>query len=181
MSLADLQNRTIRPEKTAIVAEFREKMSRASGIYLTDNLGLSVEKMTELRRECFKNNVDFMVIKNTFSRMVLKEKGFEEIIQHLEGPTAIAIGYDDGATPARILDKFMATNDRLVVKGVIFDGKVLPASELAAIKDLPTREQALSQLIGAIYGPVQGFYNVINAVLRDFVSVIDQIAVKKEG
>jgi ribosomal protein L10 len=57
----------------------------------------------------------------------------------------------------------------------------LPASELAAIKDLPTREQALSGLIGAIYGPVQGFYNVINAVLRDFVSVIDQIAVKKEG
>ncbi|MCB1060589.1 MAG: 50S ribosomal protein L10 [Calditrichaeota bacterium] len=181
MSLADLQNRVIRPEKAAIVADFREKMERASGVYLTDNLGLSVEQMTALRRECFQNNVDFMVVKNTFSRMVLKEKGYEEILKHLEGPTAIAIGYDDGATPARILDKFVGTTDKLVVKGVIFDGKVLPASELAAIKDLPTREQALSGLVGAIFGPVQGFYNVINAVLRDFVSVVDQIAIKKEG
>ncbi|NUO18475.1 50S ribosomal protein L10 [bacterium] len=181
MSLAELQNRTIRPEKTAIVEDFREKVSRAQGLYLTDNLGLTVEQMTELRRECFKNQVDFMVIKNTFSRMVLKEKGYEDILKHLDGPTAIAIGYDDGATPARILDKFISTTDKLKVKGVIFDGKVLPASELTAIKDLPTREQALSGVVGAIFGPVQGFYNVINAVLRDFVSVVDQIATKKQG
>lgn len=181
MSLAELQNRTIRPEKIAAVTEFREKMSRASGIYLTDNLGLSVEHMTELRRECFKNQVDFMIIKNTFSRMVLKEKGLESILDQLNGPTAIAIGYDDGATPARILDKFISTHDKLKIKGIIFDGKVLPASDLGAIKDLPTREQALSGLVGAIYGPVQGFYNVINGILRDFVSVVDQIATKKQG
>jgi len=181
MSLAELQNRIIRPEKLATVEIFREKINRASGIYLTDNLGLTVEHMTELRRECFKNQVDFMVIKNTFSRMVLKEKGYEDILKYLEGPTAIAIGYDDAATPARILDKFVQSHENLKVKGIIFDGKILPASEIAAIKDLPTREQALSGLIGAIYGPVQGFYNVINAVLRDFVSVVDQIAEQKKA
>ena len=75
----------------------------------------------------------------------------------------------------------MSTHDKLKIKGLIFDGKVLPASEMAAIKDLPTREQALSGLVGAIYGPVQGFYNVINGILRDFVSVVDQIATKKQG
>ncbi|MBK6909690.1 MAG: 50S ribosomal protein L10 [bacterium] len=181
MSLAELENRTIRPEKIAKVADFRDRVGRAAGIYLTDNLGLSVEHMTELRRECFKNQVDFMIIKNTFSRRVLEEKGFAEILPHLNGPTAIAIGYEDGATPARILDKFMSTHDKLKIKGLIFDGKVLPASEMAAIKDLPTREQALSGLVGAIYGPVQGFYNVINGILRDFVSVVDQIATKKQG
>lgn len=180
MSLAELQNRIIRPEKLATVEILREKVGRASGIYLTDNLGLTVEQMTELRRECFKNQVDFMIVKNTFSRMVLKEKGYEDIIKYLEGPTAIAIGYDDAVAPARILDKFVQTNEKLKVKGVIFDGKILPASELTRIKDLPTRDQALSGLIGAIYGPVQGFYNVINAVLRDFVSVVDQIAEKKQ-
>jgi len=181
MSLAELENRIIRPEKAAIVEDFREKVGRAQGIYLTDNLGLTVEAMTQLRRECFKNQVDFMIIKNTFARRVLEEKGFGEIVKHLNGPTAIAIGYDDGATPARILDKFIGTNDKLKVKGLIFDGKVMPASDLAAIKDLPTREQALSGLVGAIYGPVQGFYNVINGILRDFVSVVDQIATKKQG
>ncbi len=180
MSLAELQNRTIRPEKAAIVADFREKMDRASGVYLADNLGLSVEKMTELRRECFKNQVDFIIVKNTFSRMVLKDKGFDDAVKYLEGPTAIAIGYEDAAMPARILDKFMKTSDRLVVKSVIFDGKVLPASELTAIKDLPTREEALSGLVAAVFSPVQGFYNVVNAVLRDFVSVVDQIATKKQ-
>ena len=181
MALADLKDRTIRPEKIAIVSDFRERVGRASGIYLTDNLGLSVAHMTELRRECFQNNVDFMIVKNTFARIVLREKGHEEIIKYLEGPTAIALGYDDPATPARILDKFAQTHEQLKLKGIIFDGAVMPASEIKAIKDLPTRDQALSQLIGAIYGPVQGFYNVINAVLRDFVSVIDQIAEKKQG
>ncbi|MCC6477200.1 50S ribosomal protein L10 [bacterium] len=179
MSLAELQNRVIRPEKTAVVVELREKVSRASGIYLTDNLGLTVAEVTELRRECFQNQVDFMVVKNTFARRVLEEKGFHEIVKFLEGPTAIAIGYDDPATPARILDKFVSTHEKLKVKGLIFDGNVLPASELSAIKDLPTREQALSMLVGAIYGPVQGFYNVVNGILRDFVSVVDQIGQKK--
>ncbi|MCL4304786.1 50S ribosomal protein L10 [bacterium] len=181
MALADLQNRVIRPEKVAIVTDFSDRVGRASGIYLTDNLGLSVAEMTELRRECFQNKVDFMIVKNTFARIVLKEKGYEDILNLLDGPTAIAIGYDDPASPARILDKFASTHERLKLKGIIFDGKIMPASQITAIKDLPTREQALSGLIAAIYGPVQGFYNVINAVLRDFVSVIDQIAEKKQG
>ncbi|MCB9366204.1 MAG: 50S ribosomal protein L10 [Calditrichaeota bacterium] len=181
MALADLKDRVIRPEKSAIVSDFREKVERASGIYLTDNLGLSVAHMTELRRECFQNNVDFMVVKNTFARIVLKEKGHEEILKYLEGPTAIAIGYDDPASPARILDKFISTHEQLKLKGILFDGQYMPASQITAIKDLPTRDQALSGLIAAIYGPVQGFYNVINAVLRDFVSVIDQIAEQKKA
>lgn len=170
-----------RPEKVAKVSDLKDRMSRAQGIYFTDNLGLSVAEMTDLRRQFFEAGVDFMVVKNTFSRMVVRELGHDGVVEQLVGPTAIALGYEDGAAPARILDKFTKDNERLVVKGGIFDGKVITSADIKAIKNMPTKEEALSQLIAQIYSPIQGFYNVVNALLRDFVSVVDQIAEKKKS
>ncbi|MBU0690531.1 50S ribosomal protein L10 [bacterium] len=180
MSDTAVLKREPRPEKVAKVDELREKMNRAHGVFFTDNLGLTVAEMTDLRRQFYEAGVEFVVVKNTFTRMVAKEKGYDSIIGKLVGPTAIAFGYEDGATPARVIDKFTKTNEKLVLKGGIFDGKVVAEKDLKSIKDMPTREQALSHLLATIYSPVQSFYNVINAVLRDFVSVIDQIAEKKK-
>jgi large subunit ribosomal protein L10 len=173
--------RTPRPEKVAKVEDLRERMNKAHGVYFTDNLGLTVEQMTNLRRQFYEAGVDFLVVKNTFTRMIVKEKGYDAILDKLVGPTAIAFGYDDGAAPARVLDKFTKTNEKLVVKGGIFEGRVVSAKDVKAIKDLPNREQALSMLIATIFAPVQEFHNVINAILRDFVSVVDQIAEAKKS
>ena len=180
MSDTALLNREPRPEKVAQVDALRDRMERAQGVFFTDNLGLTVEQMTDLRRQFFEAGVEFIVVKNTFTRRVVKEKGYDEILEKLVGPTAIAFSYEDGATPARIIDKFARTNDKLVLKGGIFDGKVVAEKDLMSIKDMPTREQALSTLLATIYSPVQSFYNVVNAVLRDFVSVIDQISETKK-
>jgi len=181
MSDTALLKRTPRPEKVAKVEDLRDRMNRAQGIFFTDNLGLTVEEMTNLRRQFYEAGVDFLVVKNTFARMVAKEKGYDDVLDKLVGPTAIAFGYEDGAAPARVLDKFTKTNEKLVVKGGVFDGKVVSAKQLKAIKDMPTKDQALSMLIATIFAPVQEFHNVINAILRDFVSVVDQIAESKKS
>jgi large subunit ribosomal protein L10 len=180
METADIVKRTPKPEKVEAVKDFRERVSRAKAIYLTDNKGLTVKDMTDLRRQCFEAKIDFLVVKNTFSRMVLKEHGYEDVLDKLVGPTAIAIGYDDGTVPARVLHKFASANEKLVIKGGIFEGRAISAKDVAAIKDLPTREQALSMIVTALNAPVQNFHNVITAVLRDFVSVVDQIAEQKK-
>lgn len=169
-----------KPKKIETVRELTEKVSRARGIYFTEYKGLTVAEITELRRQCYKNNVDYVVCKNTFARRVMREKGYDAALKHLQGPTALAFGYEDPAVAAKVLHEFSSKNEKLVLKGGVFEGKAISAKDIEAIKDLPSREVALSMLIAAIYGPVQGFYNVTSAVLRDFVSVIDQIAEKKK-
>jgi large subunit ribosomal protein L10 len=168
-------------KKIATVQELTDKVGRARGIYFTEYKGLKVSEITDLRRQCYQANIEYLVCKNTFSRKVLKEKGYDDALPHLVGPVAICFSYQDPAVPAKILHDFAAKNDKLVLKGGVFEGKSITAKDITAIKDLPPRDMALAMLLGAIFGPVQGFHNVVTAVLRDFVSVIDQIIEQKKA
>lgn len=169
-----------KPYKVEAVQNLNDKVSRARSLYFTENKGLSVAEITELRRKCWEANVEYLVCKNTFTRRVMEEQGYPDALKHLTGPTALAFGYEDPAAPAKVLFDFAEKNEKLVLKGGIFEGKVITESEIKAIKDLPSREQALAMVIATIFAPVQSLYNVINNILRDFVSVVDQIAEKKK-
>lgn len=175
------QKRPPKPKKVETVAQLTDKVSRARGIFFTEYKGLTVAEMTDLRRQCHQGHVDYVVCKNTFARMVLKDQGYDHALPLAIGPTGIVFGFDDPAVAAKILWDYSGKNEKLVLKGGIFEGKPISKKDIEAIKDLPSREQAIALLLAAIQGPLQGFHNVISAVLRDFVSVVDQIAQKKES
>jgi large subunit ribosomal protein L10 len=168
-------------KKVETVRELNDKVSRARGIFFTEFKGLTVAEMTDLRRQCYQNHVDYVVCKNTFTRMVMREHGYDQAMPNFVGPTGLVFGFDDPATAAKILHDYAAKNEKLILKGGIFGGKVISKKDIEAIKDLPSRDQALALLLAAINGPVQGFYNVISAIIRDFVSVVDQVAEKKKA
>lgn len=170
-----------KPKKVETVRELTDKVRRARGIFFTEFKGLTVAEITDLRRQCHQSHVEYMVCKNTFARMVLKDNGFEQALVHAVGPTGLVFGFDDPAVAAKILHDYAAKNEKLVLKGGIFEGRMISKKDIEAIKDLPSREQAIALLLAAIQAPLQGFYNVIAAVLRDFVSVVDQIAEKKQA
>jgi large subunit ribosomal protein L10 len=173
--------RTPKPRKIKIVGDLTDKVGRARGIYFTEYKGLTVAELTELRRLCRQSNVDYLVCKNTFSRRVLSEKGYPDALQHLDGPTALAFGYKDPAVPAKVLSDFAAKNEKLILKGGVFEGKLVTVKEIQVIKNLPSREVALAMLLGVLNAPVQGVYNVVAGMLRDVVSVIDQIIEQKKA
>ncbi|HEY3295990.1 MAG TPA: 50S ribosomal protein L10 [bacterium] len=177
----ETHKRPPKPKKIETVRELTDRVQRARGIYFTEYKGLTVAQITDLRRQCYQKHVEYLVCKNTFARMVMTEKGYGDILPLLVGPVGMAFAYEDPAVPAKILFDFAAKNEKLVLKGGMFEGKPIRPADIEIIKELPSRDVALSTLIAAIYGPVQGFYNVVNAVLRDFVSVIDQIAEQKKG
>jgi large subunit ribosomal protein L10 len=174
------QKRPPKPKKVETVAELTEKVSRARGIFFTEYKGLTVAEMTDLRRQCHQSRVDYVVCKNTFARMVLKDQGFDYALKHAVGPTGIVFGFDDPSVAAKILWDYAGKNEKLVLKGGIFEGKPISKNDIEAIKDLPSHEQAIALLLAVVQSPLQGFVNVLSAVLRDFVSVVDQIAQKKE-
>ena len=175
------EKRPPKPKKIETVRELTDKVGRARGIFFTEYKGLTVAEMTDLRRQCYQHHAEYMICKNTFTRMVMKDQGYDQALPQFVGPTGLVFGFDDPAAAAKLLHDYAAKNDKLVLKGGIFEGKVISKKEIEAIKDLPSREQALAMLFAAINGPDQGFYNVISAIIRDFVSVVDQIAEQKKA
>ncbi len=175
------QKRTPKAKKVETVRALNDKVSRARGIFFTEFKGLTVAEMTDLRRQCYQNHVEYVVCKNTFTRRVMKEHGYDQAMPSFFGPTGLVFGFDDPTSAAKLLHEYSSKNEKLVLKGGIFEGKVVSKKDIEAIKDLPTREQALALLFATINAPVQSFYNVISAIIRDFVSVVDQIAEKKKA
>jgi large subunit ribosomal protein L10 len=172
-----------REEKAKIIAEVKEKLSRARGLVLTDFTRMTVAEVNELRREFRKSGVDYKVVKNTLARIAMSDVGgFDELMRYLEGPTAIAFGYDDPVVPAKLIKKFMDKNkiDRPKVKALVLEGIVYDSSKLDEIAKLPSRDEIISGVIGSITSPISGVVNVINAVLRDITLVLDAITKKLE-
>ena len=169
-----------RSEKDQIVAEVKEKAGKASGMFFADFTGITVEEVSELRREFRKSDVDYRVVKNTLARKALAEmSGFERVIEHLRQPTAIAFGYDDPIAPARIIKKFRDKSSKLNLKVCVVENRVYDGAELDMIASLPTRKEVMAGVARAVASPASGIVGAINAVMRDLVGVIEAIEKKK--
>ena len=94
-------------EKEQVIAAVQEKIARAKGMFFTDFTGITVEQMTELRREFRKSGIEYRVVKNTLVRKALENvTGYDAVYKSLVGTTGIAFSYDDPVTPAKIIKKF---------------------------------------------------------------------------
>jgi large subunit ribosomal protein L10 len=162
------------------VAQLKEKLSNAQGIYLTDFSGLTVAQITELRKRFREANVEYLVIKNTLTRVAFREKGFEGLLPQLDGPNAIAIGYDDPAMPAKIIAAFAKENQKPTIRGCFFDGEVLVGKAAESTKDFPTKPEIRSVLLGTMSAPLGALLGVFNGVMRDFLSVLDAYIQKRQ-
>ena len=149
-----MPNINVLESKKQTVATLAEKMKNAAAGVLVDYKGINVEDDTILRRELREANVDYSVVKNTLTRFAAKEIGFDAFDEHLHGTTALAVCTDDPIAPARILCKFAKTHENFKVKIGFMDGKVMDASEVIAIAELPSKEVLLSQVLYGFNGPL---------------------------
>lgn len=171
-----------RSEKEAIVSEVNEKASRASAMYFADFTGLSVAEETELRREFRKSGVEYRVVKNTLARKALQNiEGCDQLVKQLVGPTGIAFGYEDAIVPAKIIKKFAERTGKLSLKVAVIEKKLFEGSKLDELAKLPSRKELIAGILGSLQSPVSGIAGAVHAVLRDLVSVIDQVAQQKKA
>ncbi len=169
-----------RSEKEEIVAAVSEKVGRAHGMFFTDFNGLTVEQATELRREFRKVGVDYKVVKNTLVRKALENAtGYDKMLDKLVGPTGVAFAYDDPVAPAKVIQKFAEKHSKLSLKACVLDKQVYDGSKLSELAKLPTRKELMASILGSVQSPLAGVPSVINAVLRDLVSVVGEIEKKK--
>jgi large subunit ribosomal protein L10 len=163
------------PEKVKQVEELAELFRGAATIAVTDYVGLTVEKMTDLRKQLRDAKIKYLVAKNTLLRLAASEAGREDINPHLEGPTAIAFGTDDVGQMAKILYDFGKANEKPEIRAIQVEGALYTGAEAEKIAKLPTKEDLYAGLMGTITAPIQSLYGALDAVTREFLGTIEAL------
>ena len=150
--------------KKQIVEEITEKLKESESTVLVDYRGLTVEEVTELRKQLRENNVEYKVYKNTLSRRAAEAAGLEELKETLVGPTAIAFSKEDVVTPAKVLHEFAKDHEALEIKGGIIEGEIATLDEIKELSTLPDYEGLLSMLLSVLQGPIRNLAYATQAV-----------------
>jgi large subunit ribosomal protein L7/L12 len=171
-------------EKATAVAELTETFGRARLAIVTESAGLSVNQVTELRKQLRGAKAEYMVVKNTLAVRAAGGTILSGVTTYLKGPTGLVIGYDDPVLPAKILQDFILAEKReqkIKITIGVLEGKVVQPVELAAVAKLPKKEVLIAMLLSAMQGPARGLVYTLSAVLSKFVRVIAAIQDKRKG
>ncbi len=167
-------------EKVEIVEKIKELVNNSSGMFLVDYRGVSVEDINKLRANFRKEGVTYKVFKNTLFKKALEQiGGFEKFNSQLVGMIGVAFAGENFVAPAKIIKKYFDDAKKLTFKGCYIDTAYYGADQLDTIASMPTKEEIIAGIIGSVASPATGIVGAINAVIRDLVSVIDEVGKKK--
>jgi large subunit ribosomal protein L10 len=170
-----------RDKKEQIAQEIAGKIERSQGIYLTEFQGLNVAKMGQLRLEFRKAGIEYKVVKNTLIKKALKDVAeADKMVGGLKNTTAVAFGYDDPIAPAKIIRKFSKDNEALKFKMASIDGVVFGPDSLPQLSEMLSKKENVGRAAGLINNVISSVPMVVNAVMRNLVSVIDQVGKQKQ-
>lgn len=168
-------------QKQEIVAEVSGVAASALSAVAAEYRGLTVGQMTQLRAKARETGVYLRVIKNTLARRAVEGTEFACMQESLVGPLVLAFSQEDPGAAARLIRDFAKENDKLVVKFAAVGGELLPAGDLGRLANLPTREQALAQLLGTLRAPLDKFARTLNEVPGKLVRTVAAIRDQKEA
>lgn len=152
--------------KKEVVSEIKDKISKAKCIVFVDYRGLTVAQDTEMRNEFRKNNSDYKVYKNRLVLRALNELGITGLEEHLQGTSAIAFGYEDEVSAAKVIAKAGAETKTLEIKCGILNGKVISASEVKELSNIPSREELIGKLLFIFQNPMRSLAVAINEIAK---------------
>ena len=163
-----MASETILKQKEEEVKVLAEKLKEAKLVLLTDYRGITVEQVTALRNTLRDTNSEYKVIKNNIVRRALNSNGESELDSVLEGPTAVVIA-DEYLDPLKAIYNFSKDNEFYKIKGGIIEGKVVSVEELITLAKLPSRQELLGMLAGALLGNIS-----------KLAVALDQVKLQKE-
>src|SRR5207253_8409608 len=165
----------LKSEKERVVAELAERLGSTETLMVADYRGLTMTEIDELRTRLLEAGARFTVVKNTLTRLAAEEAGAKDVLDLIEGPTAIAFleADSDPAAVAKVLNETARARDVLVIRGGILDGELVADADIKRLATLPPTEVLHAELVGAVAGPLTTVVGLFTAPLRDLVGVID--------
>lgn len=150
--------------KINTVSEIKEKLEKAKSVVFVDFKGVNVEQDTKMRSEFRKSNSDYKVYKNRLMLRALNELGYTGYDKYLEGTTAFAFSYEDEVAAAKVVATTSKSNDKVVAKCGILNGKFLSSEEVVKLGNLPNKETLIAQLLSVLNGPMRGLACALKAI-----------------
>ncbi len=166
-------------KKAEYILDMQKKFERAKVMVLVNYSGVNVEQMTRIRKEIRASGDEMRVVRNTLVKRLCKQLGHEALLPHLEGPTAIAFGYNDPVAPVKALVKFAGEVAKFEFKTGMLEGKLLGTAELEALSKLPGREQLLSMLLSVLQAPIRNLAVVLSQNIAKLAYALEAVKKKK--
>ena len=167
----------LREKKVLIASNLADALSRSTIIIATNYQGLLAKQMAELRNALAKAGVEYHVVKNTLLYRAAEKAGKPQLMNIIEGPVALAFGYDDVVNAAKALNQYIKTTALpLQIKGGLLGDRILLTEEVISLADLPPKEILISKLIQQLQAPVGNLHNILNLPLQGLLNVLQNRA-----
>ena len=166
-------------EKEIFIADMADRLKKARAAFLVDYQGLDVDAMNALRGDLRNSQVEFQVVKNRLLKLACQDTETASIMEHLVGPCALAITYDDAVAPAKVLVEHAKRSDHLKIKAGQIAGKAINGEQIKRLAELPSREVLLAQALSAMQAVPSTFVRTLNAVLVGLMNVLKAVEGQK--
>jgi large subunit ribosomal protein L10 len=167
--------------KHEIVADLEALFNKSQVAIVADLSGFTVAEITQFRRKLDKDNAQCRIAKNTLIDIASSKGQFESIKGLTNGPTALILGYEDPAGPAKTTVQFIKQVKKGTVRGAVFENKMLSAKDVTELAELPSKEQLLSSIMGGLDSGARNIAGILNNVISDIASLVEEVAKKNEG
>jgi len=169
----------IQEGKTKAIGELKESLGKAGDYIFTEYRGLTVEQITNLRKQLRTKDVQYKVIKNNFAKIAFEQLGTPDVSNYLVGPTAVAVTPKDPNEVAKIFFEFLKEVPALKVKGALIGGTVYDATKTEAFSKLPGRLELISMLMSVMNGPARNLVGALNDIPSRLVRTVKAVGDKK--
>ena len=168
-------------DKKAVVEEVSAIAATAFSAVAAEYRGLTVEQLTDLRKTARSSGVYLRVVKNTLARRAVEGTEFSCMQEGLVGPLILAFSLEDPGAAGRVIADFIKRSDKLVVKLVAVGGKLYGPAELDRLSKLPTKDQAISILMGTMKAPIEKFVRTLAEPHAKMVRTVAAIRDQKQA
>ncbi len=166
-------------EKEKFIADLHSRLEKAQGAILVHYQGLNVESINSLRNQLRDTGAEFRVVKNRLLKLACKGTDTELVKDHMQGPSAIALTYDDVISPAKVLVDFAKDFGQLRFKGGQISGKVIDTEAIKRLAKLPGKDVLLAQVLAAMQAVPANFVRVLNGITGKLLNVLKAIEQQK--
>lgn len=167
--------------KDELTAKYAAELATAPHAFVMGFQGIKVTQVTDLRERVRQSGGTYLVVKNTLALRALDGKALAELKPHFTGATAVAFTQGDAVALAKTLTQFAKDVPAIQFKGGIVEGRAIGADQVKEIASLPGRKELIGKLLFLLQSPITRFVRTLAAIPRDFVVVLDQVRLKKEG
>ena len=163
------------------VEKLTDKFKNSSALYFAKYTGVNVEQAAKLRMKFIDNDVDFLVSKNTLSKIAAKNAGYEDLFDNiLSGQIGIAYANSDPTSPARVIKEFTKDNESFEVVGLYFDGNLYDPLKYKELANLPTKDVLLTKFVSCLNSPMSNMALLLNASMSKLAGTLKSLESQKK-